>query len=180
MTGVTEGPDIPALPGYVPIKEAAQMIGLTEKRVYQYVQNGRLHAVRLGNMLALPLEEVQQFRPAPSGRTRLKAPRWRSYKSRGKLVATEIEVRIRPEVREKLLAKFQAVQPEEHTFSRNVARYILGCAESETIRIMLIWKDTEMPDDTTKQEDILRFQHDFPELEWETAHYCSYDIYQHT
>ena len=68
-----ESIDIPDLPGYVSIKEAAEMLGLSDKRVYQYVRAGRLPARRVGNILILPIEEVRQFKPSPSGRMRAKA-----------------------------------------------------------------------------------------------------------
>ncbi|MFL5692239.1 MAG: helix-turn-helix domain-containing protein, partial [Ktedonobacteraceae bacterium] len=43
-----DGVDIPNLPGYVSIKEAADILGVSDKRVYQYVRAGRLHAQRIG------------------------------------------------------------------------------------------------------------------------------------
>jgi hypothetical protein len=106
-------------------------------------------------------------------------PYWRTYRSRGKLVATSIVVGVPPDMREKILARLKVIEPEKHTFSRNVARYILDHAENE-IEILLIWKDTEMPDETTRERDIQHFQRDYPELDWSNAHYCNRDIYRHT
>jgi len=181
MTDTTEGPNIPDLAGYVPIKEAARIMGLNHTRVHQYVKEGRFSEVRrFGNQLALPLEEVQNFRYAPAGRKRKKAPAWRSYRSRGQQVATFIQVAIRPEMRETFLTKLEALKPEEHTFSSNVARYIMGREEDENINILLIWKDTEMPNEAIRQQDMQRFQHDFPELDWETVQYFDYPIHRHT
>ncbi len=34
----------PNLDSYVPIKEAARLLGVSDKRVYQYVMSGRLSA----------------------------------------------------------------------------------------------------------------------------------------
>src|SRR5947209_15723677 len=85
-----EGFDIPNLPGYVSIKEAADILGVSDKRVYQYVMSGRLPAQRVGHILILSVEEVKQFKPSPSGRMRKKAPSWRVYRSRGTLLVTDI------------------------------------------------------------------------------------------
>jgi hypothetical protein len=82
-------------------------------------------------------------------------------------------------MREKILARLKVIEPEKHTFSRNVARYILDHAENE-IEILLIWKDTEMPDEATQQRDIQRFQRDYPELKWDTARYYNREVYRHT
>src|SRR5260370_29941019 len=87
--------DIPNLPGYVSIKEAAEMLGVSDKRVYQYVRAGRLPAQRVGHILILPTEEVRRFKPSPSGRVRTKAPPWRAYRSTGKLLVTDIRVEAR-------------------------------------------------------------------------------------
>jgi hypothetical protein len=181
MAGMIDNSDIPDLPGFVSIKDAAQIMGITQMRVRQYVKEKRFPgARRFENQTALPLEEVQAFRAAPAGRKRKKAPAWRDYRSRGQQVVTFIQVAIRPGMRETVLARLKALKPEEHTFSRNVARYIMGRAEDESIKIELIWKDTEMPSEATRQQDLQRFQHDFPELDWETASYEHYEIYRHT
>jgi len=42
-----DGIDIPNLPGYVSIKEAADLLGVSDKRVYQYVRAGRLPAISI-------------------------------------------------------------------------------------------------------------------------------------
>lgn len=176
---MTESMNIPNLPGYVSVREAAEIIGCSDKRVYQFVTSGRLPARRIGHMLVLPIEEVQRFHPGPSGRTRAKAPPWRVYRSGGKLFVTTIQVHIRAGMREKLLAKLAAIKPETHTFTGNIARYIVE--SGETVQIMLIWKNTEMPDDSTRQQDLRLFQRAFADvLDWETANYSFDDVLLHT
>src|SRR5258708_28631125 len=87
--------EIPNLPGYVSIKEGRDLLGVSDKRVYQYVRAGRLPAQRIGHILILPIEEVKRFKPSPSGRVRTKAPSWRAYRSRGTLFVTDIHVPVR-------------------------------------------------------------------------------------
>jgi len=171
--------NFPNVPGYVSVREAASIIGCTDQRIYQYVRSGRISAQRIGHILALPLEEVQNFQPGPAGRQRGKASPWRSYRSRGKLLATSIQVHIHPGMRDKLQEKLKAIKPDEYTFTGNVARYILS--NTDTIQILLIWKNTEMPDDTTRQQDLRLFQQAFADvLDWETATYSFDDIWLHT
>src|SRR5712691_9038956 len=148
--------DIPNLPGYVSIKEAADMLGVSDKRVYQYVMAGRLPAQRVGNILILPVEEVKQFKPSPSGRMRTKAPSWRAYRTRGSLLVTDIHVRVRVGQEAKLVEKLKTIQKlDSHTFPGTVARYVVkGDAALATVQILLIWKSTEMPDEATCQQEL--------------------------
>ena len=178
-----EGVNIPNLPGYVSVKEAAAIIGVSDKRVYQYVMSGRLSALRIGHILVLPLEEVKQFKPSPSGRVRAKAPSWRSYRSRGNLLATDIHVHVRPGQQTRLLEKLRDIQKaDEHTFPGTIARYVIkGDTELTTIHIFFIWKDTELPDDVTRQHDLHLFQKELEEvLDWGTAEYDTNNIILHT
>ncbi len=48
----------PNLPGYVSIKEAAKMLGISDKRVYEYVDQGRLPSMWAANVIMIPLGEA--------------------------------------------------------------------------------------------------------------------------
>jgi excisionase family DNA binding protein len=164
--------EIPNLPGYVSIKEAADMLGVSDKRVYQYVRAGRLPAQRIGHILILPIEEVKQFKPSPTGRVRTKAPSWRTYRSRGTLLITDIQVQVRLGQQTRLIEKLKAFQKLDlHTFPGTIARYIAkGDADLKAVQILLIWKTTEMPDETTRKRDFVMFQEEMADvLDWETA-----------
>src|SRR5713101_5734427 len=136
--------EIPNLPGYVSIKEAADLLGVSDKRVYQYVRAGRLSAQRIGHILILPIEEVKQFKPSPTGRVRTKAPSWRTYRSRGTLLVTDIHVQVRAGQQPALLKKLRTIQKlDEHTFPGTVARYVVKSDELLTaLHILFIWKST--------------------------------------
>ncbi|GHO75242.1 hypothetical protein KSD_30130 [Ktedonobacter sp. SOSP1-85] len=178
-----DGINIPNLAGYVSIKEAADILGVSDKRVYQYVMSGRLPAQKVGHILILPEEEVRRFKPGPSGRTRTKAPAWRTYRSRGKLLTTEINVQVRAGQQEKLIDKLKVIQKEgKHTFPGTVARYIIkGNDELTALQILLIWKDTEMPEEPTRQDDLAAFQEEMADvLDWRTAQYDTNEAIIHT
>ncbi len=74
--------DASALPGQITVQEAADIIGCSKSRIYQYVKSGRLSARKMGPMLVLSLEEVKSFRRGPAGRQRGAAPLWRRYRNR--------------------------------------------------------------------------------------------------
>lgn len=163
---------------YVSLQEAAAMIGCSNKRVYQYVRSGRLPAQRIGNILVIPIEAVQEFKPAPSGRLRVKAPAWRRYRSQGKVLATLIQVPLRSDNAQEVQQKLNMIEPEQYTFPGTAARYIFG--DARQVRIVLIWREVEMPDEAARQQDLRSFQQAFPELDWEAACSCTTDIFRHT
>lgn len=172
-------PDIPASKEYVSVREAAQIIGCSPQRVYQYVRDGRLSAQHVGSTLILPIEEVQGFKPAPTGRVRVKPTPWHIYRSPNTVIETTIYVPVRAGMYKKLLARFRAFKDEErHTFQGSMARYIVE--DESAINIQLIWRKHEMPDDATLQQDLLSFQQEFIELNWEAAQYSSHTVLLHT
>jgi excisionase family DNA binding protein len=178
-----DGIDIPNLPGYVSIREAADILGVSDKRVYQYVRAGRLPARRVGNILILPIEEVRQFKPSPSGRVRAKAPSWRAYRSRGALLITDIRVPVRVDQQAKLIEKLKAIQKgDRHTFLGTVARYVVKGDEGLTaVEIVLIWKSTEMPTEARRKQDLDLFQEELADvLDWQAARYVSHEVIIHT
>lgn len=113
MADIHEFPDVP---GYVSIKQAAEMLGITDKRVYRYIDLGRLPAYKSGGVFLLAEQDVKQFKLHPPGRTRVVPPPWRTYNTRSKVLATEVHVPVRPgqqdALREKLaLSRGQIVTP---------------------------------------------------------------------
>lgn len=177
------GIDIPNLPGYVSIREAAEMLGVSDKRVYQYVRAGRLPARRVGNILILPVEDVRHFKPSPSGRMRAKAPSWRAYRSRGTLVVTDIRVPVKVGQQAKLIEKLKAIRKEDsHTFPGTVARYVVKGDEGLTsVQIVLVWKSTEMPAEARRKQDLDVFQQELADvLDWQAARSTFNEVLIHT
>src|SRR5216683_7850513 len=84
--------DLPTMPEYVSIKEAAKMLGVSDKRVYAYIEDGRLPAVRAAHVIMIPIEEVKKFKPKISGRPRKSTPAWRTSPVDNMLLTTSIFV----------------------------------------------------------------------------------------
>lgn len=99
-----------SIPGYISTKQAARLLGVSNHRLYQYVKAGRLPVVRVGKAFMLRVEDVERFRPRPSGRMRSKAPPWREYRSRSKMLAMDIYVPVHSGQQTQLIEKLQAIQ----------------------------------------------------------------------
>jgi excisionase family DNA binding protein len=159
-------------PGYVMADTAAQILGISQSRMYQYISEERIPSFQIGRSYMMRVEDVEQFKANPSGRTRTKPPSWHVYKSGGKLFVSEIHVQVRAGQQAQLTEKLQAIQnADEHTFPGTIARYIVkNDAELNSVKILLIWKSTEMPDEQARQQHLAAFQAELADvLDWEAA-----------
>jgi excisionase family DNA binding protein len=66
--------DFPDVPGYISIKQAAQLLGITDKRVYRYIDIGRLPAYKSGGVFFLLEEDVKNFKLNPPIREKRLGP----------------------------------------------------------------------------------------------------------
>ena len=83
-----------------------------------------------------------------------------------------MQVPVLPGKQEELLNKLTHIQESNrHTFPGTIARYLIKGDEAITgVHIVLLWKDTDMPDETTRQHDLEAFQHELADvLDWESA-----------
>lgn len=173
MADIHEFPDVP---GYVSIKQAADMLGITDKRVYRYIDIGRLPAYKSGGVFLLSVQDVQQFKLRPPGRTRSVPPAWRSYNTRSQVLVTEIRVPVRANQQDKLMQKLADIQQEDrHRLPGTIARYIVkGNPELTVLHLILIWKDTDMPKEVERQESLEALQEELTEcLNWELAEFST-------
>jgi len=180
MADIHEFPDIP---GYVSIKQAAHMLGITDKRVYRYIDIGRLPAYKASGVFLLSEEDVKQFKLNPPGRIRTSPPPWRVYSNRSKVLSTEIRVHVRVGKQAELLEKLNAIQTaNRHTLPGTIARYLIKGDEALTcVQFVLFWKDTDMPDETTRQHDLKALQDELADvLDWETALYSTNETLMYT
>src|SRR6266702_2687768 len=136
--------DQPGVPGYISIKEAAGMLGLSPSRIYEYVEDGRLSSVRAAHVIIIPVGEVQDFKPNIAGRPRKSVLRWRISPENNILLSTSILVQIRADRQIALLETLATIkQGDDHLFPGTIARTIVS---SETfpgqVEISLIWRQT--------------------------------------
>src|SRR5260370_8160533 len=116
--------DLPTMPEYVSIKEAAKMLRVSDKRVYAYIEDGRLPAVRAAHVIMIPVEEVKNFKPKISGRPRKNTPMWRASPSDNLLLTTSILVKVRPDRQERLQQKLPEIsQTGKHIFPATITHH---------------------------------------------------------
>jgi excisionase family DNA binding protein len=156
----------------VTTNEAAEILGLSYYTVYEYIKEGRLSAELVGGNYMLSRREVKQFKPKPTGRLRAKPPLWRVYRAGATVYSMEIEAQLHPDQQERFMEMVRNVrEQQQHLFSGTMQRYIFEDRTSPTtVTIQLIWKDTEMPDESVMQREFEAFKADFADvLDWETA-----------
>src|SRR5947209_20111781 len=129
------------IPGHVPVKEAAEMLSISEDRVLQHIKAKRLPGRKVLGRYMIPLEAVEQFKLNPPGRLRTKSPDWRVFNLRSKLLGIDIQVQVHAGQQERLLEKLRTIQVENrHVFPGTIARYVLKDSPSFTrLSIWLIW-----------------------------------------
>jgi excisionase family DNA binding protein len=175
--------DLPTMPEYVSIKEAAKMLGVSDKRVYAYIEDGRLPAVRAAHVIMIPVEEVKKFQPKITGRPRKNTPAWRTSPEDNKLLTISIRVRVKPEQYKNLQQQLEQIkQPEELIFPGTIARYIVSSKlHPGNIEIILIWRSATIPSETAREQALDEFKRVLASvLDWDSAQYDLGEVILHT
>jgi excisionase family DNA binding protein len=180
---MSEAADLPNIPGYVSVKEAAKILRLAERTVYEYVAEGRLPGGRAADVIMIPEEEVKRFKLNPAGRPRKTTPSWRKSSGDNTQYITFITVQAKTGQQHLLAQKLEEIRRrEEHIFPGTVARYIV-CNEQHTdrIEIILVWRSVVMPDEATRELALEAFRQYLADvLDWKTAQYSTSKVLLHT
>lgn len=175
--------DIPNMPGYITVKEAASILGVTVSRVHDYIEDGRIPAVRASHVLMLPEKEVRTFEPKIPGRPRKRKLVWRGSPGENLLFVTLIYAQMREGQEAALMERLEEIRrKEQYLFPGTAARSV---ASSETfpgrVEIALTWRRTIMPDEATRERALDAFRQAFADvLDWSTAQYSTSKILLHT
>jgi len=156
----------------VTTNEAAEILGLSYYTVYEYIKEGRLPAELVGGNYMLSRKAVEQFKPKPTGRLRTNPPLWRVYRAGASVYSMEVEAQLLSAQQERFIEMVRNLrEQQQHLFPGTMQRYIFeDRANPTTVTIQLIWKDTEMPDESLVQREFEAFKADFADvLDWETA-----------
>ena len=171
------------LPGYVSIKEAARILGISDKRVYEYVDEGRLSSMWAADVIMIPLDEVQQFKRKSAGRPRKNIPTWRISIGDNTQYVTTVVVQIRKGQQNAFLQKLEEIRLEgKHTFPGTVARSIIkNETVPDTVEIELVWRQSLMPAETERMKALETFRQELEDvLDWDSAHYYNGTVLMHT
>ena len=168
---------------FVTTNEAAEMLGLSYYTVYEYIREKRLVAEIVGGIYMIPKKAVEEFRPRPTGRTRAKPPGWHKYRAGAKVRGMDIRVRVNEGQHQRLVEKLNAMQENQrYLFPGTMQRYVFeDDADPRNVTISLIWKDTEMPDESVIQQELAGFKQELADvLDWGTAQYRTKRAIIHT
>ena len=175
--------NIPDMPGYISVKQAAEMLDVSDTRIYFFIEQKRLHAVWAANAFMIPLEEVQNFKRSNVGRPRKNTPAWRISTGENTQYMTLIFVQVRTGQLDTFVQKLEEMRKQGlHSFPGTVARYIVeDNQKSGRILITLIWRGTVMPDEATREQNLQAFREALDEvLDWRTAEYHHGRVFMHT
>jgi len=178
-----ENIDLPSIPGYVSVKEAAKLLGLSPRTIYDYVEEERLPGARVADVIAIPVEALRQFKREPSGRPRKNTPLWRISSGDNEQFMTFILVQEQAGQHDALLGKLEVIRKKkQYLFPGTVMRYV---AESGTfpgqVILVLVWRGTVMPDEAAREKALEAFRQALADvLDWTTAQYNSGQVLLHT
>jgi excisionase family DNA binding protein len=168
---------------FVTTTEAAQILGVSYYTVYEYIREKRIVAELVGGVYLMPRSSVEQFKPKPTGRTRTRPTQWRTYRAGAKVRNMDIRVQVREGQQELLMDKLEAIrEQQQHLFPGTMQRYVfVDEADPSNVQIMLIWKNTDLPDEAEVHTALEAFEADFSDvLDWDTAQYTTSMAIIHT
>ncbi len=175
--------DLPNMPEYVSIKEAADILNLSANRVYEFVMEGRLSGVRAADVIMIPLDEVKRFKRGSTGRPRKNQPKWRVSPRHDALHTTLIFVSLFAGKEEIFAEKLSEIRrAEKHTFPGTVARYmIISDTVPNQVQILLVWRNSIMPDRADLERELEALRQELADvLDWSTAQYHHGKVFMHT
>jgi len=175
--------DSQRIPGYASVREAAEMLGLSPRTIYDYIEEGRLTGARLADVIAIPIEEIQKFKREPSGRPRKNTPLWHISSGENTQFMSLISVHVWAGQRDVLQQRLEEFRKKkQHLFPGTVMRYIAtGGESSERVLLLLVWRGTVIPDEMTRERALKEFQHSLDDVvDWSTAQYEFGQVLMHT
>ncbi len=168
---------------FVTTSEAAEVLGVSYYTVYEYIKEKRLVAEMVGGIYMIPKKAVQEFKAKPTGRTRTRPPLWRKYRAGARVRGMDIRVRISAGQQMRLIERLNTIlEAQRHLFPGTMQRYVFEeDTEPKHVVISLIWKDTEMPDESAIQQELKPLQAELEDvLDWDTAQFTTKQAIIHT
>ncbi len=172
-----------SIPGYVSVKEAAEMLGLAARTVYDYIEEGRLPSARFADVIAISVEEIMKFKREPPGRPRKITPLWHISSGENTQFISIISVQLHAGQRDALQQRLEVIRKKKHhLFPGTVMRYIAASGPSfERVILILAWRGTVIPDETVREKELEEFRRILDDvLDWNTAQYEDEQVLMHT
>jgi excisionase family DNA binding protein len=170
------------VPGYLSVKEAARLIGVSERTIYGYVETGKLPAARIGSMMVVDAASARGYRRRAPGRLRTRIPPWHIPPEHNLQYLTSITVRLRPGQGGRLTEKLLEIRTEgRHLLPGTAARYIVRSRDCpDEVQIVLVWRGAIMPAEEERETALAALRDDLAEvIAWETAFYKESQVVMH-
>jgi len=183
MDAMDENDELQKIKEYYSVKEVAEILNVSDKMVYSYIENKRLDAVKAADVLLIPVGDVEKFQFKGAGRPRTSVPAWHRAKKENTQFALFIEIRIRAGQEWQFETRLEEIrQSKAFTFPGTVARYIvMSHDDPQLVEIMLIWKKSIMPGESEREQELEDFRHALDDIfDWSTVRYKSGQVVMHT
>ena len=157
---------------FITIRDAARMLGVSERSVCGYMEEGSLPAFRARSLTVLRKEDVLNYRRRAPGRLRTRVPTWHEPPVMNPASLSSITVRIRPGQEQHFLRKVREIRlGNKHLLCGTTARYIMhNMDRGNEVQIVLIWRGASMPAEEERQAALAALFADLAEvLDWQTA-----------
>lgn len=171
------------VPGYISVREAAKIMGVSERSIYGYIESGKLPGYRIGSLLAIDEETLNNYRRPVVGRPRTRTPIWRVPVVLNLQYLLHITVYVRPGMGELLEQRLIEIRTErKHLIPGTVARYVArNKNNSDEVQIVLIWRRLVMPPEPEREAALEALRADLADiLDWETASYMEGQVILNT
>lgn len=170
------------IPGYLSVKEAARIIGVSKRSVYGYIETGKLPGARIGHLIVVDAAHVQNYQRKAPGRLRTNTPAWHMPPVNNLQYLTSITVHVRPGQSERLDQKLNEIRiAGKHLQPGTAARYIARNQHSPSeVQIVLVWRRAVMPPKEERESAFAALCSELAEiLDWETAVYKEGQVLMH-
>lgn len=171
------------LEGYLSVKEAAGLLGVSPRTVYAYIEARKLPAYRIGRFIAIDVEAVRSYQKAAVGRPPARTPEWHVPAARTPPALTTIRARLREGQEERLTERLNEMRDQgKHLIPGTVARYITRSQDNpDEVQILLAWSTSLHPSPEELELALTDLRADLADLlEWETAVQIEQKILLHT
>ncbi len=156
---------------YIPVREAAQVMAMSVRSVYGYIEAGLLPAYRIGRMFVVKADQVDTCQRRTVGRRRKRIPVWHIPPATNAQYLTSRNGRIRQGQGAVFDQRMQSMRVERtHLFPGTTARYIVrNQVNPDEVQMVLVWRQTVMPSEAVRQAAMEEFCRDLADiLDWET------------
>jgi excisionase family DNA binding protein len=151
---------------YLSVRQAANIMGVSTRSVYGYIEAGKLRGIRIGASIAVHAEDVRTYQRAIVGRPRTRVPAWRKPAMGNEQYLTLIQLRLR-KGREKQLEKYaeQIRQKQLYRLKGTVARFLVrDQKDPRNVQIHFVWRKLVMPEAEEREREIRQLLDDLADL----------------